>query len=245
MAAVIAPHHPSLWSQRRDPSTHFSHMHLPGVMASYDASREVITTPVSRSFQPTTTHVDIGMPLFSTNGLATSVPYQSGAFAFDPIPNAYTMQQASFYSPNIPQTGSYAAVPEVQPLPTVREARNAFTMDRIPLVKAESTSPIQSSSIFNDTSCAAECKRSSSEPSEGSGINFATDVDTLMRAIQAKQTDTPQPQRPKVGLDTVPYGKLRTHTGIGRGAQDQQETKEAVSMSYTQLQQDLLPKDSS
>lgn len=196
-------------------------MHLTGLMPSYDTSREVTSPPATRSYQPTTTHMDISMPLFSTNGLTTSVPYQSGAFAFDPIPNAYAMQQTSFYSPNIPQTVSYAAVPEVQPLATVRDARNAFPVGRMPVVKAESTSPIQSNPMFNDTSYATECKRSSSEPSESSGINFATDVDTLMRAIQAKQTDTPQGQEPKVGFYSATDGRLRTHSRIGRGAQSQ------------------------
>lgn len=174
-------------------------MHLTGLMPSYDTSRTVTNPPVSRTFQPTTTHMDINMPLFSTNGLTTSVPYQAGAFAFDPIPvNPYNMQQTSYYSPNISHPVSYAAAPDVQALPTVRDSRNAFLIERDPMVKSESASPIQSHPLFSDTSYAADCKRSSSEPSEGSGINFATDVDTLMKAIQAKQTNAPQRQESKV-----------------------------------------------
>jgi hypothetical protein len=139
--------------------------------------------------------MDINLPLFSTNGLTTSVPYQSGAFAFDPVSvNPYNMQQASYYSPNIPHSMSYTASPDVQSLPTVRDARNVFNA----MVKSESTSPIQSNPMYNDTSYATECKRSTSEPTEGSNTNFATDVDTLMRAIQAKQTNSPQSLEPKV-----------------------------------------------
>ncbi|KAJ4366886.1 DNA-binding transcription factor [Neocucurbitaria cava] len=200
MAAVVAAHHVGLWQQRREPSTHYSNMQLTGLMPSYETSRSVTTTPVSRSFTPTTTHMDISMPLFSTNGLPTSVPYQSGAFAFDSIPvNPYNMQQTSYYPSNASQTVSYAPVSEIRPLPTVRDTRSAFITDRTPVVKSESTSPIQSNSMFNDPAYAVECKRSSSEPLEGSGINFATDVDTLMKAIQAKQTTTVPQQETRVG----------------------------------------------
>jgi hypothetical protein len=186
MAAVVSSHHIGLWQERREPSIHI-HM-----MPPYDTSRTVTNAPVSRSFQPTSTPMDINLPLFSTSGLSTSVPYQSGVFAFDPV-NTYSMQQSSYYSPNMPHAMAYAAS-DVLSVPTVRDARNVFN----PLVKSESTSPVQSNPMYNDTSYAAECKRSTSEPTEGSGINFATDVDTLMRAIQAKQTDSPQPLEPKV-----------------------------------------------
>ncbi|KAF1851143.1 uncharacterized protein K460DRAFT_28466 [Cucurbitaria berberidis CBS 394.84] len=192
MAVVVASHHTDLWQQRREPPTHYSTMHLAGLMPSYDASRGVTAPPVSRNFQPTTTHMDINMPLFSTNGLTTSVPFQSGAFAFDPIStNPYNMQQPSFYTSNNLHNVSYARVPEVQPLPAVQGAGNTFMVDRIPIVKCESSSPVQSNPLFNHTSYATECKRSSSEPSERSSINFVTDVDTLMKAIQAKQTNAP------------------------------------------------------
>ncbi|KAF1939328.1 zinc finger protein OZF [Clathrospora elynae] len=192
--AVVASHHASFWPERREPSIHIPNMHLANMMPPYDASRAVTNPPVSRAFQPTTTHMDISMPLFSGNGLTTSVPYQSGVFAFDPISNPYNMQQASYYSPNIPHSISYAAGPDVQPLSTLQNARNAFN----PMVKSESTSPVQSDPTFSDSPYAAECRRSNSEPTEDSSINFATDVDTLMRAIQAKQTDSPQPIEPKV-----------------------------------------------
>jgi hypothetical protein len=187
MAAVVASHHIGLWPEQRQPSIQIPNMHLASMMPSYD-NRTVTNAPVSRSFQPTSAQIDVNLPLFSTNGLTTSVPYQSGAFAFDPV-NPYNMPQASYYSPNMSHSMTYTAPMDMQPIPTLRDARNVFN----PMVKSESTSPIQSSPTYNDTS-----KRSTSEPSEGSGINFATDVDTLMRAIQAKQTDSPQPLERKV-----------------------------------------------
>ena len=69
-------------------------------------------------------------------------------------------------------------------------------------MKAESSSPVQSSPIYNETSYGGDFKRANSEPEDGSSNNFATDVDTLMRAIQAKQKPAPaqqqRPQPPKV-----------------------------------------------
>lgn len=139
------------------------------------------------------------MPLFSAGGLTTSVPYQSGAFAFDPISaNPYNLQQTSYYSPNIAHAVSYAATPNMQSLSTARDARDAYVVDRSLMVKSESTSPIQSASIFHDNTYATEYKRSNSEPTESSNNSFATDVDTLMRAIQAKQTDAPETLAPVV-----------------------------------------------
>jgi hypothetical protein len=190
--AAVASHHIGLWQEQREPSIHIPNIHLASMMPPYDTSRTVTNAPISRSFQPTSTPMDINLPLFSTNGLTTSVPYQSGAFAFDPVSvNPYNMQQASYYSPNMPHSMSYTAAPSMQPLSTVRDARNVFN----PMVKSESTSPVQSNPMYNN-SYAAECKRSTSEPAEFGGVNFATDVDTLMRAIQA---NSPQPlEQPKV-----------------------------------------------
>ena len=66
------------------------------------------------------------------------------------------------------------------------------------MIKFEVTSPLPSNQMYADPSYGAELKRSTSEPTEGSGANFATDVDTLMRAIQAKQTNPPPENDQKV-----------------------------------------------
>ena len=184
-----------LWQDRRETPAHIPNMHLTNMMPSYDASRSTSNAPVSRSYQPTSSHMDISMPLYSANGLPTSVPYQSGAFAYDPTPvNSYSMQQPSYYQSNIQHPVSYAPTSDVQQLPTVRDARNVFNN----MVKSESTSPVQSNPMYNSTTYSADLKRSTSEPTEGSSASFATDVDTLMRAIQAKQTTSPPASEPKV-----------------------------------------------
>ncbi|ORY17696.1 hypothetical protein BCR34DRAFT_583545 [Clohesyomyces aquaticus] len=195
MAAVVASQHAGFW-QRRDQSIHIPNMNMSGMVPSYDnSSRTVTNPPTSRAFQATTTHMDISMPLFSSHSLTSSVPYQPGAFAFEPLSvNPYNMQQAFnvSYPPALSHAVTYPGVSDMQPLPTVREVRSGFPMERTPPVKSESHSPIQPSQLYNDSAF----NENASEPAEsGSNVNFATDVDTLMRAIQAKQKPSP-PSRP-------------------------------------------------
>lgn len=170
-------------------------MHSSSMIPQYDTSRAATSAPVSRSFQPTSTQMDMSMPLYSSNGLATTVPYQPGQFAYDATSvNPYTMQQPSYYQSSIPHPVSYPPSTDVQQLPTVRDSRNLFN----PLVKAESTSPLQSNPIYGETSYPSDAKRSNSVPTEGTSVHFSTDVDTLMKAIQAKQTTPSEPAEPKV-----------------------------------------------
>ncbi|KAH8633234.1 zinc finger protein OZF [Alternaria alternata] len=192
MATVVASHNIGLWQDRREPSMHIPNMHLNNIMPPYDTSRNVSNAPVSREYQPTSNHMDMNnIPLYSANTLPTSVPYQAGAYAYDvptsvPV-NPYNMQQASYYASNMPHPVSYPQSHDIQALPTLPDVRHVFN----PNVKSEGTSPAQSNHMYADPSYGTELKRSTSEPTEGSGANFATDVDTLMRAIQAKQTNPP------------------------------------------------------
>ena len=173
-------------------------MNMSGLVPSYDqSSRTTTMPPTSRAFQ--TTHLDLTMPIFQSNAITTSVPYQSGAFAFDSLAvNPYNMQQA--FNVNYPATLSHAATypgsNDLQSgLPAVREARNSFPMmERSPPVKAEANSPVQPSQIFNDPNYPEDYKQSSSGESD-SGIIFSTDVDTLMKAIQAKSKPAQQRQQ--------------------------------------------------
>jgi hypothetical protein len=205
MAAAVAHQHAGLWHRRPD-HFHIPDVHFTGMMPPYEHQRTGISTPL-RSYQAVTTQMDISLPLFSANALATSVPYQSsGTFAYDSSANPYNMQQSNMqtsYSMSYPSTMSPAvSFPERQdhqPNHIAREIRHPFALDGNHMVKSESASPIQTSTMYNSTSYASECKRSSSEPVDTANINFATDVDTLMKAIQAKQTTSPQKQEaPKV-----------------------------------------------
>jgi hypothetical protein len=204
MAAAVAHHQQNLWHRRTEPSFHISDIHFTGMMPSYNTQRTANGATSLRGFPSSTAHLDISLPLFTSNGLATSVPYQSaGSFAYDASVNPYNMQQSSMsqnYSMNYPSSMSppvsYAGPTDSHSLPAVREVRSAYTLDGTHVVKSESASPVQSNPLFSHTAYTTECKRSTSEPVEISGINFATDVDTLMKAIQAKHTASSQQPEP-------------------------------------------------
>lgn len=201
--------HVDLWQRRTQPAFRMPNMNLTNLVSSYDVPRTITNPPEARNYHQTTSSMEMNMSLFSNNGLASSMPYQSGAFAFDSVPvNPYNMQQAfpMGYVADVPQNISYTRSNLVQQMPTVQDTRNACSVDRH-ASKSTTASPLQSSPTYHQAHYGAELERSRSEPAEGSGINFATDVDTLMKAIQAKQSDAPRsPQVNKVrqGIDELP-----------------------------------------
>ncbi|KAF1967035.1 zinc finger protein-like protein OZF [Bimuria novae-zelandiae CBS 107.79] len=258
MAVVAAHHHPGIWQQRTDEHVHFPNLNMSDFISSYDAShRSVTNPPVSRPFQSTSSHMDIhGLPMFSAPAMTTSVPYQSGAFAFDSLAtNPYNIEQT--YPVNYPtamtQSVSYPGAADIQSLPMVRSVRNGFTSIRTSVVKSESNSPIQSHQGFADVPFGEGHKRSTSEPSEGSGSAFATHVDTLMKAIQAKEAaatgkeptkgDETKPGRraPKRYVCSIPdCGKAfyqKTHLDIHRRAHtgDKPFECKTCGQSFSQL----------
>jgi hypothetical protein len=198
---------------------HVPTMNISGLMAPYETPRSVTDSPVSRAYHPTTSHMDMGMPLFTTHAMTTSVPYQSGVYAYDSMPvNPYNMQQTFpiNYSSNVPQVMPYGSPSDAHALSAVREQRSVYPVDRHSMVKAESTSPMQPSQVYHDMAYARDAKRSHSEPTESTSAEFATDVDTLMKAIQAKQTSTststlaprsePRQVCPLLTMDTEHHG---------------------------------------
>jgi hypothetical protein len=86
----------------------------------------------------------------------------------------------------VPHLVSYAGNTSVQQLPTVRDVSNEFSIDRIPPAKVKSNYHIQCSPIYNETSYGGDFKQANSVPEDDSGTAFAINVDTLMKAIQAK-----------------------------------------------------------
>lgn len=190
---MVASQHADLWQRRSQPTFHMPDMNLSGL--SYAAPRTVANPPDTRAYHQTSSTFGMSMPLFSAHGVSTSVPYQPGAFAFDPIPvNPYNMQQAyseGFVS-DVPQNVSYTRSSLAQQIPPPQETHGTFSTDRH-VSKSSTASPLQSSPPYHVYHFGAELQRSRSEPSDGSSINFVTDVDTLMKAIQAKQSVSSKP----------------------------------------------------
>jgi hypothetical protein len=162
--------------------------------------------------------------------MTTSMSYQSGAFAFDSLSvNPYNMQQAFpvTYPQSIPQAVGYATTSDMQPSPTVRETRTGFAIESTPPVKSESCSPIPHNQLFQGTTYTGDHKRSSSEPGQSGQTNFSTDVDTLMRTIQAKQPVSVQRTEPAKVRHTNVQRLFRLTISIG-GDPVQPETKKTV-----------------
>lgn len=182
-------------------------MNMSDFASSYDETHTSVTNPpVSRPFQTTASHINMhGLPMFSAPTMTTSMPYQPGAFAFDSMAtNPYNMQQAFpvSYSQTMTQSVTFPATSDIHPVPVVRTARNGFASLRSPTVKSESTSPVQSNHGMNEMAYGEDYNRSASEASEGAECNFATHVDTLMKAIQAKQTVPSSDGSAKVSVHT-------------------------------------------
>ncbi|KAF2012505.1 hypothetical protein BU24DRAFT_464893 [Aaosphaeria arxii CBS 175.79] len=197
MAVVVASHHAGLWPRRTDQHTmHMPNMNMSGVMPSYDPhSRAVTNPPTSRPFQPTSSHMEMQMPMFPSS--TTSYQSGSGAFAFDSVGiNPYNMQQPFpvNFGPNLnhnvpPYAGSTGHAAQQ----SQRNARNAYALERPNAsVKPEHGSPVQPHHFYNNIPYGEDRLRSGSEAADPNNINFVTDVDTLMKAIQSKETGKSQ-----------------------------------------------------
>jgi hypothetical protein len=246
MAAVVASQHPGFWHRRPDQAIHMPNMNMSGLLPYDTTPRTMTNAPSARAYQPTTSHMSMPMPMFPT-AMTTSMSYQSGAFAFDSLSvNPYNMQQAFpvSYPQSIPQAVGYATTSDMQPSPTVRETRTGFAMESTPPVKSESCSPIPHNPLFQDTTYTGDHKRSSSEPGHSGQTNFSTDVDTLMRTIQAKQPVSIRRTEPAKVCHTNISRLFRLTILIGRDSV-QPEAQETVPVQHARLQQDLLPEDSS
>lgn len=149
---------------------------------------------------------------FSAAGLAPStMAFSSNALAADSISftNPYNLATTFPASvPTIPQLdtsncwSNYGAM-QMGSMPSAHMRSDSLSSFEScpPLIKSEDDgSPVQSSQAFyNRPSCSPQHERSSPTSSEDSGSpSFSTDVDTLMKAIQSKGTQSEAPEIPKV-----------------------------------------------
>lgn len=198
MTAVMAPQHTGSWQRRPDHSMHMANMSVPAMSASYESSQRLQTShmvnmPSSQAY--TSAQIDGQLPFFQTCGPQTSMPSYSTSFAYEPLDStsafgfsqnfgvnyhANSQPSSSYYQSSLPQS-TYPLDSRGQP------------------VKPEMGSPVEPYQQMGDLNLSGEDYRmTSSGESEngGAGINFSTDVDTLMKAIQSKQTTTPEKRRP-------------------------------------------------
>lgn len=206
MAAVAMPQHNNLLQRRSTQAMHIPNMNVSAMMPGFDGlSRPTQNPPVTRAFHA---NLDLAMPVFQNTPITTSVPFQTGSYAFDSMSvSPYNMQQPFNigFQTTLTHAATFPGAGEVpSSLSQMRDARNSFQhqMNRSPSVKAEGDSPMQPAQIFNQPNYHEEYKQGLTLKTDtnesANGAVFNTDVDTLMKAIQAKSKPQRQQQSSKV-----------------------------------------------
>ena len=164
----------------------------------FDATARAPTAPpAQRAYPPST--VDLTMPMFQSHGFNGSLPFQQPSqYGYENHSQAQYGMQPTYgihQSTQMPHqsTAYQPSASVVSSLPQVRDARNAFPpVNRSPSVKTENPSPATATSTSSATvfaePAAINAAAHQHEPpvKTETGSLFATDVDTLMRMIQAK-----------------------------------------------------------
>jgi uncharacterized Zn-finger protein len=203
MAAMVASQHGGLWQQQQQQqqqrrSSQVMHISPMGMPAMIPTSGP----PTTRAYQ--TNQIELSMPMFPPTSMPNSMNFQPGAYGFDLSAMSHfpIQQPINFnFQPSLAHPASYPqqTADLTSTVPLVREARNSVTtLHRSPSVKSE-PSPIeggqQQQQLFGNPTGSEEFKQTNpTELTESpGGINFATDVDCLMKAIQQKSKTAPAP----------------------------------------------------
>ncbi|KAK7538998.1 hypothetical protein IWX49DRAFT_91412 [Phyllosticta citricarpa] len=187
MTEVMAPQHTGSWPRRPDHNMHMAPINVPGLPAPYDnSSTRMAVMPTSQPYQ--STNYDHSMPyLNNTSAPTTTMSSYSTSYAYEPLETTSFGFQSSFGSnyPAVTASSSSYMLPSATPQPSYSGR---------PFCKTELPSPVDPHHQLAELSLSEDRKIPRSGDSEnGTGVAFHTDVDNLMRAIQAKQ----KPARPQ------------------------------------------------
>lgn len=198
MATMVASHqhhqiHHGIWeSQRR--SGHELPI-SPLQMASLD-QHNTGDASTSRSWQSTQVHMP-HMPMYTPTSIPGQQPFQSTGYTYDmSIMNYYVPHQQ--YSINflpspvvIPPPYAPSSIEMPVPISTAREG-NTIHISQSPSVKLEVPSPEPTSPQTHESHTRNSSRAATSEIGEGPAAIFSTEIDCLMRTIQAKQPPDPE-----------------------------------------------------
>ncbi|KAF2143046.1 uncharacterized protein K452DRAFT_331687 [Aplosporella prunicola CBS 121167] len=209
MTAVMAPQHTGSWPRRDEYSMHMPAINLstlPSPYASSSSSSQASSSRVMPSSQAQQYHsqpYDSQVPYFQTCGPPSSMSHSySTSFAYDPVEStAYTVQPSfsMSYPPASAPAPSYLGSSVLQSgLPTYPH------IGRSPPVKTETHSPVEAYQQFSELRLGDDYRvASSGESDNGAGTAFHTDIDTLMKAIQAKQENVRRQPPPAASTLTI------------------------------------------
>ncbi|KAK5119984.1 hypothetical protein LTR85_007060 [Meristemomyces frigidus] len=214
MAAVLPPNNPSALLQRRLSLAQYGSMDIAGMMSNFnmafrpdDAAAAASAAPASNVFSlpqnsqqqsmvtqpPSMAPSELFNPTSiaeaSALGLDTTFvdPYTMGVGFGGPTFGSFGWPMASTLQP------SYVA-------PTSMSRNHSISStDSEPFIKSEGQSPVNPSQLYYDGNAYTTSPETTSaaDSSDEKPTVFATDIDTLMRAIQAKSEPAQQRQKEK------------------------------------------------
>ncbi|KAK7531366.1 uncharacterized protein J3D65DRAFT_560033 [Phyllosticta citribraziliensis] len=201
MTEVMAPQHTASWPRRPDHNIHMASINVPGLPAPYDtSSARMAVMPTSQPYQAN--NYDHSMPYINSNNNnnnnnnntsapTTTMSSYSTSYAYEPLETTSFNFQSSFGSSYPPVTASSSSYLSGSVLPSAMPQSGYSSR---PFCKTELPSPVEPYQQLGELSLSDDRKPPRSGDSEnGTGVTFHTDVDNLMRAIQAKH----QPEKPK------------------------------------------------
>lgn len=204
MAAMVAPQHGGLWQRRSSQMMQMSPMGMPTMMPMSPVSEHPSAARQYPQSHPSQLPMSMLPPTTAPQHI---IPFQGNAYGFDMTTNMghYGVQQPFMaysqpMSQPLQQTTSYPTAPTdlTVDIRSVREAHNALAaVSRSPSVKTEILSPVEQNHAFGQYNNYDHSTESSSS-NEALGLAFSTDVDCLMRAIQAKNQDGSPEEMPMV-----------------------------------------------
>ncbi|KAI9836691.1 MAG: hypothetical protein M1819_001327 [Sarea resinae] len=206
--AVAEPLYPASDWRRRDRDEIL--MDIPGLVAPYGLGpRSASDSPPLASAGTIGGPADLNMLSYSNSSMGNLMSLPPSGYGFNSLP-ATTSYSPYSHGPNptyLPHSLSHMHVgrtPASRDLPPVREARNAMPVsDRSAHVKAEEEMPMRSGSTYYPINSYMEHDIAGPTNSTDEG-RFATGVDTLMKAIQAKSQPGQQQQSPTVSPEIRP-----------------------------------------
>ena len=190
MAAMVASQHSGMWQRRSSQVMQIASTGVPIMVPSS-------ATPTTGPFQQPN-YMEFSMNMFPSSA-PNVVPFTTGVSGFS-LGNMNQYQAPQNYDIGYSPAGQsvYTTAPTElrSAIPHVQEARNAVpSINRSPSVKVEAQSPVQQNRTFSDGDEASKGQANSTL----GGASFSTDVDCLMKEIQAKQKK-PQLEEPRAHI---------------------------------------------
>ncbi|KAK4955442.1 DNA-binding transcription factor [Elasticomyces elasticus] len=243
-ATVISQAQPGGLLQRRlSQSQYASQFDLTGLMSTYNMTFKP-SMPMADSTMSLECF-DVSLPNFPNSGFAPTAIYSNAGLGLDTsFTNPYNLaQDANFMEPtlsNLSQSATWSSSSNFMgtPAPVDSDRRSSLSsMTGSPCVKTEAHSPIQPLQMFYDpspySSQTDDLNESSPVDSDDSGVVFSTDVDVLMKAIQAKTRPAEPKQKARSQKVRQTFGGMTavdSQTRSNSANSQQSKIEEAIPM---------------